>query len=289
MAAALLLIIAGCTTQQISCDSQGYILPSQCPICKLPEVIPVVQPPGELYVYYINVGQGESELIKYGEMSMLIDCGKPSAGAKVVDFIKGTSLNKLDYLIITHPDSDHVGGCLDVITEFSPVVITNGQIADTAAYQAVAAVINNKQLQQIIAQPGNVWPIGAASMKVIQANNGLPDPNENSVVTKLTYGNISFLFTGDCEKSCETMLLNKDINSSILKIGHHGTKYATSIPFLQLVQPTIAVISVNANNQYGHPTQETLDRLSQENVVVYRTDTYGTVTIRSDGSSYEVV
>ena len=192
----------------------------------------------------------------------------------------------MEYLLITHADSDHLGGCDKVLREFrTHAVIDNGQASDTVSYKEVVAELDTEQ--HIIATKGNAWGIGPAEMRVLQANNGLTETNQNSIVTKLAYGNLDVLFTGDCDNDCENLLLDKDVQSEILKVAHHGSKFATETDFLEKAKPQVAIISVGPNS-YGHPAQETLDRLSQEGVLVYRTDIESGITIALDGNSYEV-
>jgi len=278
----VLMFIASCTPVQQECPK------IQCPVCK--SASPTQQQAAsneQVFVYFIDVGQGDSILIKSGEAEMLIDCGKNSMGPLVVDFLKERQVANLEYLMITHPDSDHLGGCDDVLRSIKThAVITNGESSDTNSYKEVMAEIDTEQ--NIISNNDNAWNIGPAVIRVIQSNNGLSDDNQNSIVSKLTYNNIDVLFTGDCDNKCEDLLLDKDIQSEILKVAHHGTKFGTDIDFLEKVTPQAAIISVG-NNSYGHPTQEALDRLSQEGVLIYRTDMKGNIILKLDGVSYEII
>lgn len=277
----VLLFIVSCTPVQQNCPQ------FQCPVCKQAEQVQQANTNELVFVYFIDVGQGDSILIKSGETEMLIDCGKNGAGPIVVDFLKQKHVNDLEYLMITHPDSDHLGGCDDVLRAFKThSIITNGESSDTISYKEVIAELDTEQ--QIIANKGHSWNIGPSKLEVIQSNNGLSDSNENSIVSQLTYNNVDILFTGDCDGKCEDLLLDEDIQSEILKVAHHGTKFATDTDFLEKVMPQIAVITVGSNS-YGHPTQETLDRLSQEGVVVYRTDIFGNIIIKLNNNGYELI
>ena len=268
----------------VSCAPQVQCPKVNCPDCETPAQ--AAQNP-LVFVYSIDIGQGDATLLKSRETEMLIDCGDNGAGTKVVDFLKEKSVGELEYLMITHPDSDHLGGCDDVLRSFNTrMVIDNGQASDTISYQEVMAEIDIEQ--HVIAIKDNIWNIGPAQLKVIQANNGLTDKNQNSIVTKLTYKDTDMLLTADCDKDCENLLLVKDIASEILKVTHHGSKFGTSINFLDKVMPRVGIISVGSNS-YGHPAPETLDRLSQEGILVYRTDIEGDITITLDGNSYEVI
>ena len=273
----LTLFLIGC---------QPTVIDKECPICECPsKQTPILtQEDNYLYVYFINVGQGDSALIHYKDYDVLIDCGKNTAGPIVKDFLKSKKISQIDYLIITHPDSDHLGGCDDILKSFNvTTVITNGQISTTESYNEVIREIDTEQ--SIIASKGMGYSLLDASLSILQANNGFGDDNQNSIVAKLTYNNLSFLFTGDCDKECENLLLDKDIQSTILKIAHHGTKFGTSLKLLETVKPKIAIISVGENS-YGHPSEEVLDRLDQEGITTYRTDISGTIEIKTDGYTY---
>lgn len=274
----ILLVLTGCETQ---CPP----IELECPECTCPsnEV-----GSDNVHVYFINVGQGDAQLIKYGTTEMLIDCGKNSMGPLVVDFLKSKGVNKLEYLVITHPNSDYLGGCDDVLRDSNidvRTVITNGIEVDSASYKEVINEIDTEQL--IKGMVSDRWDIGPAIIEILQTNNNFDEISENSLVLKLIYNNVSVLFTGGCDKECEDSLLNKNIQSNILKVANSGTKYATEIDFLETVNPSVAIISVG-DNLYGHPAEETLDRLSQEGVQIYRTDIDGNIEVEISESGYEV-
>ena len=269
-----LIFLVGCT--QTACPIV------QCPVCK---VTPEVQK-DLVFTNFIDVGQGDSILIQSGQTEMLVDCGKNTAGQTVVDFLKEKKVGDLEYLVITHTDSDHLGGCDDVLQAYNVhTVIVNGDTADTQSYEEVIEELDIESIHT--ATKEDTWSIGPSEVRVIQANNGLT-PNENSIVLKLTYGTTDLLLTGDCDRECEELLLTKDIQSEILKVAHHGSKYGTGNAFLEKVLPRAAIITVG-NNSYGHPAPETIDRLNQEGILIYRTDFDKDITITFNGNSYEIV
>jgi len=273
----MLVLIIGCTAQPYPTIN--------CPVCNCP----TQQPQQEyLHIYFIDVGQGDAILIKYNDTEMLIDCGNNGEGVKVADFLRSKGITTLEYLMMTHPDSDHIGGCDDVLKQFKTnAIINNGRETDTYTYKEVRDEVASQGIQSITAQQGMEWIIGPTKISVIQADNGLDDNNMNSIVAELTYNEVSALFTGDCDNQCETLLISRNITANILKVAHHGSKYATSTKLLGMLKPSTAIISVG-DNSYGHPTQEVLDRLSQEGVITYRTDLNGNIDIRSDGRGYQV-
>ncbi|PIW41004.1 MAG: hypothetical protein COW21_04235 [Candidatus Aenigmarchaeota archaeon CG15_BIG_FIL_POST_REV_8_21_14_020_37_27] len=238
-----------------------------------------------LTVHFIDVGQGDSILIEQNDKFILIDCGRSST--KVVNYLRNQGVFELEYLLATHPDADHIGGCDDVLENFDVLhVWDNGQTHDTQAYQDYIILAKNRDYS--VVYRGNKTDY--FNMEILSPPQGLisSDMNENSIVTKLSFGNIDFLFTGDCKSECEQDILNIDISidSEILKIAHHGSKYSTTDDFLEAVNPDVAVISVGANNPYGHPTQIVLDKLSSRNIKTHRTDIEGNVIITTDGETY---
>lgn len=271
-----LLFLTGCTTT----------LDVKCPTCTCPTQTVTSSAKDYVQLDFIDVGQGDSTLIKSGDTEMLIDCGKTTAGLDVVQYLKNKGVTTLEYLVMTHPDADHIGGCYDVLTKFPvSMVITNGQSADTIAWKDVVNAMSS--IPQTVGKIGMKYNIGPSEVTILQANNGAADTNINSIVMKLVYGQESALLTSDCDKECETLLISKDLNATILKVPHHGTSFGSSIVFLEKVNPQVGVISVG-DNSYGHPAPGTLDRLSQQGVLVYRTDVKGNVEIKLHSNSYEV-
>lgn len=270
-----------------------FLIGCECPECEQIElecdecVCPTLEELEEpLYVYFINVGHGSSVLLKHGTTEMLIDCGKNTMGPIVVDFLKSKGVKRLEFLMITNLNSNYLGGCDDVLKSFTvQTVITNGEEGDSASYTEVMDEIDEEQLIRGMVEDS--WNIGPANITILQTNNHFETTDKNSIVSKLTYGKSSILFTGGCKEECENRLLGGDINADILKVADHGTKFATKIDFLERVNPSVAIISVG-DNLYGHPAEETLDRLNQESVQIYRTDRNGNIEIRMNGESYEI-
>lgn len=281
----LTLLLVACTPPP-NCESQGYIRPNQCPTTNCPEAPQTDEE--YLYIHFIDVDQGDSILIKYENQEMLIDCGKNSEGHDVLDYLEDEGVTEIDYLLVTHPDSDHIGGCDEVIKGMrTNTIIMNGEDKETFSYKEFMREVDDEQL--IIARKGHSWTIGPANIEVIQVSNDYDDSNQNSIVTKLTHVNTEVLLTGDCDRECEEELISKDIRSDILKVAHHGSKFGSNEDFLRKVRPEVAIISVGENNNYGHPARETLDRLNDEGVTIYRTDLRGDIIVKSDGNGYEVI
>lgn len=241
-----------------------------------------------LEVYFVDVGQGDAILVRSGTEAMLVDCGDSAHASSLAYYLRSQGVSKLNYLVATHPHADHIGGCTTIMNSIpTEKVLDNGQSYSSSTYQAF--IFAAKQRNYAVARKGFTATIGGAAFKILWPSEIFyTETNDNSVVLKLNAGSVDFLLTGDCEQTCEQNLLSQDVASEILKIGHHGSRTATSQSFLNAVKPSIAVISVGAGNTYGHPHSETLSKLSSVDVTVYRTDLHGTVKIRSDGLTYSV-
>lgn len=245
---------------------------------------------GNLEVHFIDVGQGDAILVKSDEEFMLIDAGKNVAGDLVVDYLKGQNVKKLKYVIGTHPHEDHIGGLDDVINAFEvEKVIMPNVTHTTKTFEDVLDSIINKGLKITPAKSGEQYHLGESEVLILAPNKAEYDNlNNYSVVTKLTHGNTSFIFTGDAEEISEKEMIEvyKDnLKSDVLKVGHHGSTTSTSQEFLDAVRPKEAVISLGKDNTYGHPHKEIIDRLEANNIIIYRTDLEGTIIAKSDGNS----
>jgi len=241
-----------------------------------------------LRVSYIDVGQGDSELIQVNGKNLLIDAGPNSSRSKFMSYLDRQDIKKLDYVIATHPDEDHIGGMSDVIKKYDvDTFIAPKKISNTKTFENMVQALRNKDIKITLPKPGSKLEMGDNVSAEIMAPNSssYPDTNNYSVVLKITYGNTKFLFTGDAEKESEQEMLdrNYDISADVLKVGHHGSSSSTSQEFLNRVNPTIAIISCGKNNKYGHPTKKIVNRLKKKNIQIYRTDVDGNIILKSDG------
>lgn len=243
----------------------------------------------KLVVHFIDVGQGDSTFIQFpnGESS-LIDGGTRKSGDKVVNYLKDLDIGKIDYLIATHPHEDHIGGLPEVIRNFNiGKVYMPDKTANTAIFEELLKEIKNKDLKITLAEGGNSIIDDEKFQFTILAPNrdDYIETNDFSIVTKIEYIDASFILTGDAEKSSELDMINKNYNlkSNVIKIGHHGGRTSSSQEFLKKVDPDYSIISVGADNTYGHPHKETLDRLNKLDSNIIRTDELGDIVIVSNG------
>lgn len=236
-------------------------------------------------VHFIDVGQADSILILSGDSAVLIDAGTNSAGESVLEYIKEQGVSKIDYLIGTHPHEDHIGG-LDTIIEGLDIgeIIMPRHSSNTQTYEDVLWAAKNKGLKITAAQAGNSFSAGECNFYILAPDGEYNNTNDYSVVLRMTADNVSMLFTGDAEIQSEERMLRSgaQLKSDLLKIGHHGSDTSTSDQFLQAVSPSYAIISVGENNSYGHPSEQTLIKLS--GIELYRTDLMGTIVAKvNDG------
>lgn len=243
-----------------------------------------------LTVHYLDVGQGDSAFIELpNSQCMLIDASVSSCGDRIVETIEGFGYSEIDYLVATHPHTDHIGGMSTVVESFEIGEIYMPKAASTSkTYENLLTVISDKGYEIHTARADKtICSNGELQIDILApVSESYEETNNYSAVIKITYGSNSFLFTGDAEKLSEEEMLDycyDRLSSDVLKAGHHGSSSSTSEDFLQAVQPQYAVISCGADNSYGHPHKETIRRLHDMGVTYYRTDINGTVTISCNG------
>ena len=241
---------------------------------------------GKMEVHYIDVGQGDATLVTCDGHAMLIDAGDYSKGTAIQNYLQKQKIKKLDYLILTHPDSDHIGGAPVIITKFEigRVFVSNYE-KDNKTYQKLIQALDNKRLKYTTPETGTQYALGTAKITILAPNNVYDNPNDASVALMLQNGKNKFLFTGDAGEDAEQDILETDIDLSadVYKAGHHGSSTSTSQDFFEAVSPSCAVISCGEDNSYGHPHAETLNTFRMNGVKVYRTDEDGTIIATSDG------
>ncbi|HHX69908.1 MAG: ComEC/Rec2 family competence protein [Miniphocaeibacter sp.] len=240
----------------------------------------------DLEVHFIDVGQGDSTLLISKEESILIDGGERHASSKVVSYIEKLGIEEIDYVIATHPHSDHISGLVGVINKFKVKnIIRNEEEVNSKIYESFVNSYTNKNINVIIPKVGDNFEFGEANFKIVGPTAYNFDTNNNSLAIKVNHGKNSLLFTGDAEKIEESTLMytGEEIDAKILHVGHHGSRKASSEEFLKEVNPEYGIISVGRDNIYGHPHKEAVDRLKKQNIEIYRTDISGDIILISDG------
>lgn len=243
---------------------------------------------GELKVHFIDVGQGDSILIDLGETEILIDGGGKSPG--VVAYLNNYVDGALEIMVATHPHADHIGGLIAVLDVFKVDEIwLNGDTSTSKTFKEFMNLVNSEGASVHEAERGNSIDVGVLSFLVLHPVKPLvDDTNNNSIVLRLSYGSIDFLFTGDAEKEAEASILGAGliVQANILKVGHHGSR-SSSARLLDAVRPKVAIYMAGEDNRYGHPHEETITALTKVGAEIYGTDIHGTITITTDGKIYE--
>ena len=241
-------------------------------------------------IKFIDVGQGEAILIALPEKTMLIDAGPTGSAPKIAQVLQELGRNKIDYLVATHPDEDHIGGMADVIssTQIGTIYAPN-KTNNTATYRKFLAAIQNDNLQITLAEAGTIIDqTDAYKLEILWPTKdaNFPDTNDYSIIIKLTVGTKTFLFTGDAPTNA--ILDANPGHIDVLKLSHHGSRTGTNEQLVRRLSPTYAVLSYALDNSYGHPMQSVLNALHKHSVEVWGTGANGTITITCDGTTIDI-
>lgn len=245
----------------------------------------------EMQVHFIDVGQGDSILIESPSgKTMLIDGGVKGAGQQIVSYLKELGINKLDIVVATHPDADHIGGLIPVLDNMTiEQFYDSGKVHTSQTFEEMLTRIDEKNIPYHVPKIGDDIEFDkGVNVKVLNANDQATDNNDASIVLKMTYGNVSFLLTGDAGVALEKEMLQYDVEATVLKAGHHGSNTSSSEEFIQAVKPKVAILSYGEDNKYGHPHAEIVDRLQAIGSKIYATADLGTITVSTDGVNYTV-
>ena len=274
----------------ISCNPSPSTEPSPTPsTTPSPEPTPAVE---ELQVHFIDVGQGDSILIDLKDTEILIDGGDRSPG--VTEYIRQYIDGDLEVMVATHPHADHIGGLIAVLDAFQVNQIWhNGDKSDSKTYSDFMNGVNSEGAEVHVARLHDVIRAGGLELFVHHPTNLEGSTNNNSIVLHLAYGNIDFLFTGDAEQEAEGhMMMLSSVRLpevEILKVGHHGSRTASSKDFLGITSPEVAIYMAGKDNSYGHPHQETINALTEIGAKIYGTDVNGTIIVTTDSKTYSVI
>ncbi len=252
---------------------------------------------GELEVHVIDIGQGDSILVRWNGGNMLIDAGPNSGEDALRAHLDACGVKKLDYLVCTHPHEDHIGGADMVVKNYEiGKILMPVTSVSTATVNRLLDAIEEKDVPVEAPAPGDVYTLGDVSFEILGPDPSVEDDaNNSSIVLRLRFGDTYFMFTGDAEKESEAKILESfpesDLKSDFLKVGHHGSSTSTSEAFLAAVSPEYAAISCEKGNSYGHPHRETIAVLKKYGITgdrLLRTDISGTIVVVSDGQTLSV-
>ncbi|NLO09149.1 MAG: MBL fold metallo-hydrolase [Clostridiales bacterium] len=240
-----------------------------------------------LKVHFIDVGQGDAILIQSDDSHILIDAGERHASDTLIGYLKDNGVTKLDYVIGTHPHSDHIGGLANVINNFQiGKIIMSNAVSTSKTFEELLDTIADNNLK--ITKPiiGTEYTIGNASFIIIAPNESdYKNLNDYSVGIKLVHKENTFVFTGDAETNSENEMLQNgiDLKADVFKLAHHGSSTSNSDDFLNALDPHICIISAKKDNSYGHPHVEIMKAMKDRDIHLYRTDEQSTIILESDG------
>ena len=244
-----------------------------------------------LKVHYLDVGQGDSIFIELpNNETMLIDAAESYQSENIINYLKNLNYQKIDYVIGTHPHTDHIGGLKDIINTFEIGKIYMPKVVSTTkTYESLLMTIKDKNLKINTAKAGtSIIDIDTLKINILAPNNSTyTELNNYSAVTKITYGTTKFLFMGDAEKLSENEI-KEDVTADVIKIGHHGSNTSSSINFIKKVNAKYGIISVGLNNKYNLPKEETITNWENSGTKIYLTSINGTITAISDGTNIKI-
>jgi len=246
-------------------------------------------------IYYLDVGQSDCSIIICNDEVLMIDTGTANQLNTIRESLKSLDISTIDYMIITHPHDDHMGSAYDLIEDYDVRNILMAKISNdtdlTYSYNKLIDSLSRNNVNKINVEPGMTFKIGDAWVCVYAPLETDDELNNNSIVIKVVYGNTSFLFQGDAEATVEKALIETQFNldSDILKLGHHGSDTSSIVNFLEEVTPFAGIISCGSDNTYSHPNGNVIERLDNLGIDAYATSLSGNITIVSDGSNITVI
>lgn len=272
----IVILLSGCTQNQQSNTSQT---PAEAR--------------KEMKVHFLDVGQGDSIFIQSPNgKNLLVDGSTKQAGKEVVDYLRKQGVEKLDYVVATHPDADHIGGLISVLNSISiKHFVDSGKVHTSQTYEEMLQLILDKGIPFIVPNVGdNISLDDELDIKVLNVGAESDDNNEASIVLKITYGEISFLLMGDADTVVEKEILERaNVEATVLKAGHHGSDTSSSEKFVEAVNPKVTILSYGKDNSYGHPDAEVMSRLEQIKTQIYGTAEVGNIVVETDGVDYNVL
>ncbi len=277
----LVTLASGCTSSESQDEPVSETLP----------VVEHEEKAVNLVVHFIDVGHGESILIQINEKNMLIDAGTSQEGNNVVSYLKDNDVKDLDVVVVSNPQTERIGGMVTVMDNFQVNrFIDSGNRHSSRIYENMMFKISENRIPSNSAVAGDTISLDpSVTINVLNPEEPTGHLNDESLVLKLTYGEISFMFTGNAELGAERRIMESGFNveSDILKIGQHGSRSSTGEEFLEKVNPEVCIIMLG-EHAYGYPHKDVVDRLDQFGCEVYRTDKNGNIVVTTDGKVYSV-
>lgn len=241
----------------------------------------------KMQVHFIDVGQGDATLVICDGEAMLIDAGDNTKGTKIQSYMSKQGVKNLKYLVLTHPDADHIGAADVIVTKFDiDNVFMSDYTKDNQTYRELIQALDNKNYKWSTPDVGSTYTLGSATFTIIAPNKQYEDPNNASVGLLLQNGDNKFLFTGDAEEDAEADIVANGINidCDVYKAGHHGSKTASTKVLLDAATPEFVVVSCEEGNSYGHPHAEVMNNFRSMGMKLFRTDEQGSIVATSDGT-----
>lgn len=259
-------------------------------------IVDSLQKDSDFTIYYLDVGQGDCSIVICDDEILMIDTSTSNQFYNIRTNLFMLEIDKIDYLIATHPHDDHIGSAIEIINHYEvsnimmPKISITNQESSLMYDNLIKAIVDNDVTPNAVSY-GDSFMLGSAKVEILSPTKQDDNINNMSVVFKITYKNTSFLFTGDSEKEIEKQLLrnNVDISADVLKISHHGSDSSTTKDFLSTVNPDYAIISSGKDNTYGHPSKGVIERLEEIGIIPYITSMNGNITVTSDGDKVTVV
>jgi Predicted hydrolase (metallo-beta-lactamase superfamily) len=275
---ALLYVLAAIVIAVAGYFAREYLMPA-----------PLVD--GTVDFHFIDVGQGDGALIMTEDGNVLIDAGPASSATELNAYLDKFGVTDIEYAIFSHPHEDHIGGAASVVNSrnIKNVIMPDAEY-DTKTYDRLLTALEASTKTNVIpAKSGDVYELGNVKIRILAPNSDeYKSTNDYSVVAKISYGATSFMFTGDAEALSEREIMSVynsyELKSNLLKVGHHGSTTSSSDEFLDAVNPSIAVICCATGNDYGHPHTKTMEKLTERNITVYRTDIDGSIILTTNGT-----
>ena len=251
-------------------------------------------PSGSIEISYLDVGQGDSAYIRVNEIDILIDAGPKSDADKLMKQLEEKNIDDFEIVIATHPHEDHIGGMTRVFEKYDIESFYMPKVTNTTkTFENMMKAVSNEGLKAKTIKEGTSFDLGEGANFVAYSptKDSYDDFNDYSPIMKLTYGNKSFIFTGDAEKAVEEEVVKKysnELKADVIKFGHHGSSTSSTKNFIEAISPQYGIISCGVDNSYGHPHRETVDIINTMGIEAYRTDTQGQITVISDGNTINI-